>query len=122
MREYSEEYLGNPEREGDGRPIDYENEAHSARSMTHAEPGRFACSASDVFTVVVFGADVFDAIFEEMVEQNDEGDFVVVAMTARSSPRPANHRASDVNAAHRTERCSMPPPRAAAPRVDLGRS
>jgi hypothetical protein len=26
MREYSEEYLGNPEHEGDGSPIDYEND------------------------------------------------------------------------------------------------
>jgi hypothetical protein len=88
MREYSEEYLGNPEHEGDGPPIDYENEEpfRSLEGARHAGKIRLFCLGGgvdalnyvgDVFTVAVFDAGVFDVIFEEMVEQNDEGDFVV---------------------------------------------
>jgi transcriptional regulator with XRE-family HTH domain len=88
MREYSEEYLGNPEHDGDGPPIDYENEEpfRSLEAARRAGKIRVLCLGvgvdalnyvGDVFTVAVFDADVFDAIFEEMVEQNDEGDFVV---------------------------------------------
>jgi transcriptional regulator with XRE-family HTH domain len=88
MREYSEEYLGNPEHEGDGPPIDYENEEpfRSLEEARRAGQIRVFCLGvgidalnyvGDVLTVAVFDADVFDAIFEEMVEQNDEGDFVV---------------------------------------------
>ena len=88
MREYSEEYLGNPRHDGDGPPIDYENEKpfRSLEAARRAGKIRVFCLGvgvdalnyvGDVFTVAVFDADVFDPIFEEMVEQNDEGDFVV---------------------------------------------
>ena len=84
MREYSEEYLGNPEHDGDGPPIDYETEPF--RSLDRAlRTGklRVLCLGvgidalnyvGDVFTVAIFDADVFDAIFGKMVEENDEGD------------------------------------------------
>jgi len=88
MREYSEEYLGNPEHDGDGPSIDYENEEpfRSLEAARRAGKIRVFCLGvgvdalnyvGDAFTVAVFDADPFDAIFEEMVEQNDEGDFVV---------------------------------------------
>jgi len=85
MREYSEEYLGNPEHDGDGPPIDYEKE-EPFRSLDKAlRTGklRVLCLGvgidalnyvGDVFTVAVFDADIFDEIFGRMVEENDEGD------------------------------------------------
>jgi hypothetical protein len=81
------EYLGNPEHDGDGPPIDYENE-EPFRSLDAARRSgkiRVSCLGvgidalnyvRDVFTVAVFDADVFDSIFDGMVEQNDEEDFV----------------------------------------------
>jgi hypothetical protein len=88
MREYSEEYLGNPEHDGDGPPIDYQN-AEPFRSLEAARCSgkiRLSCLGAgidalnyvgDVFTAAVFDADVFDDIFDGMVDQNDEGDFVI---------------------------------------------
>jgi transcriptional regulator with XRE-family HTH domain len=85
MREYSEEYLGNPEHDGDGPPIDYDNE-EPFRSLDAARRGgklRVYCLGvgidalnyvGDVLTVAVFDADFFDRIFDGMVDQNDEGD------------------------------------------------
>src|SRR5262249_61763237 len=75
MREYSEEYLGNPEHDGDGPPVDYENE-EPFRSMDAARRAgkiRVSCLriaidpltyVGDVLTVAVFDSDVFDTIFE----------------------------------------------------------
>ncbi|WP_344266227.1 hypothetical protein [Actinomadura napierensis] len=87
MREYSEEFLGNPEHDGDGPPIDYENEEpfRSLNLALQAGKIRVLCLGvgvdalnyvGDVFTVAVFDADIFDKIFDGMVEQNDEGDVV----------------------------------------------
>ena len=85
MREYSEEYLGNPEHDGDGPPIDYENE-EPFRSMNAARRAgkiRVFCLGigidalnyvGDVLTVALFDSDVFDTVFDGLVEQNDEGD------------------------------------------------
>lgn len=85
MREYSEEYLGNPEHDGDGAPIDYAN-TEPFRSLDAARSAgrvRVYCLGvgidalnyvGDVFTVAVFDADVFDSIFGQMVSENDEGD------------------------------------------------
>lgn len=85
MREYSEEYLGNPEHDGDGPPIDYENEEpfRSLDAARQAGKIRVYCLGTgidalnyvaDLLTVAVFDADAFDEIFGEMVTQNDEGD------------------------------------------------
>ncbi|TDB85671.1 transcriptional regulator [Actinomadura sp. KC216] len=87
MREYSEEFLGNPEHDGDGPPIDYENEEpfRSLNQALRAGKIRVLCLGvgvdalnyvGDVFTVAVFDADVFDRVFDGMVKQNDEGDVV----------------------------------------------
>jgi transcriptional regulator with XRE-family HTH domain len=85
MREYSEEFLGNPEHTGDGPPVDYETE-EPFRTLDAARAAggiRVYCLGigidalnyvGDVFTVAVFDADVFDHVFKGLVEQNDEGD------------------------------------------------
>jgi hypothetical protein len=84
MREYSEEFLGNPEHDGSGDPIDYEND-EPLRSLDVARRAgkiRVFCLGvgidalnlvGDVLTVAVFEADVFDRIFDGLVELNDEG-------------------------------------------------
>lgn len=87
MREYSEEFLGNPEHTGDGPPVDYESE-EPFRTLEAARTAggiRLYCLGigvdalnyvGDVFAVAVFEADVFDHVFKGLVEQNDEGDVV----------------------------------------------
>jgi hypothetical protein len=84
MREYSEEYLGNPEHDGDGPPVDYDNE-EPFKTLNHGlGSGRLNVFClgigidalnyvGDVFTVAVFDADFFDQIFGNMVEENEEG-------------------------------------------------
>jgi transcriptional regulator with XRE-family HTH domain len=85
MREYSEEFLGNPEHDGDGGPIDYANQEpfRSFDAARRAGGIRVFCLgvgvdalnyAGDVLTVAVFDADVFDGLFGDMVDQNDEGE------------------------------------------------
>jgi transcriptional regulator with XRE-family HTH domain len=85
MREYSEEYLGNPEHDGDGPPVDYDNDEpfRSLGAARRAGKIRVFCVGigidalnyvGDVLTVAVFDSNVFDTIFDGMVEQNDEGD------------------------------------------------
>ncbi len=87
MREYSEEFLGNPEHDGDGPPIDYDNEEpfRSLDAARRAGKIRVSCLGvgidalnyvGDVFTVAVFDADIFDSVFDGMVQQNEEGDVV----------------------------------------------
>jgi hypothetical protein len=84
MREYSEEYLGNPEHDGDGPPIDYENDEPFKSLDLALSAGRLRVLClglgidalnyvGDVFTIVVFDSDVFDQVFGRMVEENDEG-------------------------------------------------
>jgi hypothetical protein len=84
MREYSEEFLGNAEHDGDGDPIDYAHQEpfrslDAARSVGKI---RVLCLGvgldalnfvSDVLTVAVFDANVFDQIFDDLVEANEEG-------------------------------------------------
>lgn len=88
MREYSEEFLGNPEHDGDGDPIDYANDEpfRSLGSARNAGKIRVWCLGvgmdalnfvSDVLTVAVFDADVFDDVFEDLVESNEEGTVAV---------------------------------------------
>ncbi len=84
MREYSEEFLGNPEHDGSGDPIDYAN-VEPFRTLDAARQAgkiRVFCLGAgidalnfvgDLFTVAVFDADVFDDVFDELVELNEEG-------------------------------------------------
>jgi transcriptional regulator with XRE-family HTH domain len=85
MREYSEEYLGNPEHDGDGPPIDYANTEPFRTLDAARDAGRIRVYClgvgidtlnyvGDVLTVAVFDADVFDSVFGQMVSENDEGD------------------------------------------------
>ncbi|MGH3328203.1 MAG: hypothetical protein ACRDPT_10490 [Streptomycetales bacterium] len=84
MREFSEEFLGNPEHDGTGGvPIDYDSEPF--RSLTAARnQGRLRTHcfgigldpltlAGEILTVAVIDADAFDDVFEELVTANSEG-------------------------------------------------
>ncbi len=84
MREYSEEFLGNPEHDGSGDPIDYANEEpfRTLDAARRAGKIRVYCLGAgidalnfvgDLFTVAIFDADVFDEVFDELVELNEEG-------------------------------------------------
>jgi len=79
MREYSEEFLGNHEHDGNGNHIDYENQ-EPFRSLNAARrEGRVKIYylgtgvdalnfVGDGLTVAVYDADTFDDIFRDMVE------------------------------------------------------
>ncbi len=84
MREYSEEFLGNPEHDGSGDPIDYANEEpfRTLDAARQAGKIRIYCLGAgidalnfvgDLFTVAIFDADVFDEVFDDLVELNEEG-------------------------------------------------
>ena len=84
MREYSEEFLGNPEHDGDGDPIDYENQEPFRSLNTARREGRIKVHylgtgldalnfVGDALTVAVFDAETFDDIFRNMVDMNEEG-------------------------------------------------
>jgi transcriptional regulator with XRE-family HTH domain len=86
MREYSEEFLGNPEHAGDGPGADYTQEPLRSLDVARAE-GRIrvyllglALGALDMWagleTVAVIDADTFDDIFADLVRINDEGTVV----------------------------------------------
>lgn len=87
MRELSEEFLGNPEHDGSGSLIDYENE----EPFKSLESGRGDGSITvwsaglavdpltlvgEILTILVIDADVFDDIFAGLVSRNSEGDVV----------------------------------------------
>jgi hypothetical protein len=84
MREYSEEFLGAPEAEGDGAPIDYAGTEPFATLDAARRDGRvrvyclgFGLDAltlvGEILTVAVFDADVYDQLFGDMVTSNSEG-------------------------------------------------
>lgn len=84
MREYSEEFLGCPEHDGNGPPIDYATE-EPFRTLDAARAAggiRVLCLGAgidalnlvgDLFTVAVFDADVYDHVFDGLVDANEEG-------------------------------------------------
>jgi hypothetical protein len=88
MREYSEEFLGNPEHDGDGPGADYT--AEPLRSLDTARKAGLievyalglGIGALDMWggleTIAVFDADVFDEIFADLVRVNTEGTVVRV--------------------------------------------
>lgn len=88
MREYSEEFLGNPEHDGNGpRSLDYANQ-DPFRSFERARAsGRFRLwhyglimepleLGAGQLTVAVIDGDEFDTLFAGLVEINDEGRHV----------------------------------------------
>jgi hypothetical protein len=105
MREYSEEFLGNPEHDGDGDPIDYGNQ-EPFRSLNAARrEGRIKVHylgtgldalnfVGDALTVAVFEAETFDDIFRDMVDTNEEGT------VARDGKTLENYVFDDVTIGH----------------------
>nr|WP_255426510.1 helix-turn-helix transcriptional regulator [Pseudonocardia sp. C8] len=91
IREFSEELLGEPERDGSsGEPLDYENwplyrSLERGREQGRVRPyclgvGLDTLTLTATFlTVVVFDADVFDPLFGNTVQINAEGELVTAA-------------------------------------------
>lgn len=89
VREYSEELLGEPERDGSqGEPVDYESwslyrELQKARSDGTVTPYCLGVGldvltlTATLLTVVVIDGDVFDSIFGDTVQINAEGSLVL---------------------------------------------
>lgn len=84
MREFSEEFLGNAEHDGDGRPIDYNNTEPFATLERARRDGtlRIFCFglaldaltlAGEILTVAVVDEDVYDTVFADLVSANTEG-------------------------------------------------
>jgi hypothetical protein len=83
MREYSEEFLGNPSTTVTATPSTTPTKPfRSLDAARNAGKIRVDCLGigldalnfvGDVLTVAVFDADVFDEIFDGLVESNDEG-------------------------------------------------
>jgi transcriptional regulator with XRE-family HTH domain len=95
MREYSEEFLGNLEHDGNASAlIDYDRQ-EPFRSLTQARrEGKLRVFLlgvgldpltlwGEILTVAVFDDDAFDEIFGRMVGQNNEGTVVSVANPSR---------------------------------------
>jgi transcriptional regulator with XRE-family HTH domain len=90
MREYSEEFLGNLEHDGNAStPIDYETQ-EPFRSLQQARREgklRVYCVGvgldpltlwGEILTVAVFDDDTFDTVFRELVAANNEGTVMTV--------------------------------------------
>lgn len=84
MREYAEEFLGHDEYGGDGIPIDYDRVDPFPRMNAAYSDGRIRVHclgvavdpltlAVELLTVAVFDGAVYDELFADMVERNDEG-------------------------------------------------
>ncbi|MFG2060452.1 helix-turn-helix domain-containing protein [Micromonospora sp. NPDC048871] len=96
MREYSEEFLGNPEHGGEGEPADYAAEPLASFDRAYAAGGvRVYCLGvaldaltlwGEILTVAVFDGPTYDRLFADMVSANAEGTVVV---TGRAKPTSA---------------------------------
>jgi hypothetical protein len=96
QREYAEELLGQAECDGSGRPLDYANLEPFATMDRALAEGRIRVHclgltldaltlAGDLLTVAVFQPDLYDSLFGNHVDRNDEG-----AIPARAVPFEAN--------------------------------
>jgi transcriptional regulator with XRE-family HTH domain len=96
QREYSEEFLGNPEHDGSGAPIDYSAPPFTVMDQAIAD-GRLQVYClgvgldaltlfGEILTVAVFDADLYDQLFADMVDINEEG---AVVKTGRVHPTSA---------------------------------
>lgn len=98
MREYSEEFLGNPEHDGDGAPIDYtappfgtfDDALRQGRARVFClGVGLDALTLyGEVLTVAVFDADIYDQLFGDMVDANEEGAVVRTGRVHRTTAIP----------------------------------
>ncbi|MGH3040099.1 MAG: helix-turn-helix domain-containing protein, partial [Gaiellaceae bacterium] len=97
LREFSEEYLGNPEHDGSAvRPIDYEA-SEPFRSLSKARrEGKLRIYffgigmdpltlAGEIIGVAVIDDDVFESVFEAFVDRNAEGIAVAAGSEARAA-------------------------------------
>lgn len=86
MREFSEELLGNPEHDGDGRPASYDSEVFATLDQARQQ-GRIhvyclgiafdaLTLVGEILTVLVIDAEVFDHLAGDFVDRNDEGHLV----------------------------------------------
>lgn len=94
VRELSEEVLGQPERRGEGAPLDYGSWPFY-RTLDHARTqGRLRVYflgvgvdpltlAASIMTVAVFDDDLFDEVFAGAVQVNDEGVMTAAAGASR---------------------------------------
>jgi len=85
QREYSEEFLGNPEHDGNSvDPIDYEHDEPFRSFAAARSAGDFRVFAAamvlepltlwvELLTIAVIEAPVFDRLFADMVSVNEEG-------------------------------------------------
>jgi hypothetical protein len=84
MREYAEEFLGEDEHEGDGAPVSYANTEPFRTLDAGRASGRVRVHllgvaldpltlAIELLTVAVFEPDLYDHVFADMVQRNDEG-------------------------------------------------
>jgi transcriptional regulator with XRE-family HTH domain len=98
QREYSEEFLGNPEHDGSGQPIDY-GTAPFGQMQQAVNDGRlrvyylgFGLDAltlvGEVLTVAVWDGDLYDDIFAAMVDTNEEGQIVKTGKVHPTSAIP----------------------------------
>ena len=95
VREYSEEFLGNAEHDGDGSPADYSQEplapilaavADGTCRIFYLGTALDALTLTgEILTVAVFDAPVYDRLFAGMSMQNEEG---TVATTGSRHPHP----------------------------------
>jgi hypothetical protein len=96
QREYAEELLGQAECDGSGRPLDYANVEPFATMDQGLADGRIRVYclgltldaltlAGDLLTVAVFEPELYDSLFGNHVDRNDEG-----AIPARAVPFEAN--------------------------------
>ncbi|MFF3214036.1 helix-turn-helix transcriptional regulator [Streptomyces sp. NPDC002886] len=88
LREYAEEFLGDPEADGSsGEPIDYDSTEpfrtlNQARREGKVRPYCFGIGldpltlAGEILSVVVIESDVYDSVFSGMVSRNSEGTVV----------------------------------------------
>lgn len=88
LREYAEEFLGDPEADGSsGEPIDYDGvepfrTLNEARRAGKVRPYCFGIGldpltlAGEILSVVVIEADVYDTVFSGMVSRNTEGSVI----------------------------------------------
>ncbi|MGW5396244.1 helix-turn-helix transcriptional regulator [Streptomyces sp. NPDC003952] len=88
LREYAEEFLGDPEADGSsGEPIDYDSTEpfrtlNQARREGKVRPYCFGIGldpltlAGEILSVVVIDSDVYDSVFSGMVSRNSEGTVV----------------------------------------------
>jgi transcriptional regulator with XRE-family HTH domain len=98
QREYSEEFLGNPEHDGSGSAVDYRRPPFDAMQRA-ADEGALSVYClgvgldaltlvGEILTVAVFDADVYDTLFADMVDVNEEGTVVKTGSVRPTSAIP----------------------------------